>query len=274
VSSIAASIDVPDVPGQSTDALAAIIDDRISTRLAQIETDARDTLKAALLSKTFRLEQVRSRRTHDVAAQFVKLQLEQENRIIAAYSALSMADRQNFDFDRLLLGHAADQALTQMGTGGSRLIMVNLDFEVFLDRRRIDRYIAACAALDPRLRARLVLVLHGMPSGFPKSRMLECVLRLRPYCHVVGFEVEEMEFPSVDPSLLSGAIVVVRSERRGRRGSRDMERLTRLIDEVHMRRAHVLLRQAANWDEAQSLSKSGIDLISVVAEERDAGSDG
>ena len=110
VSSIAASIDVPDVPGQSTDALAAIIDDRISTRLAQIETDARDTLKAALLSKTFRLEQVRSRRTHDVAAQFVKLQLEQENRIIAAYSALSMADRQNFDFDRLLLGHAADQA--------------------------------------------------------------------------------------------------------------------------------------------------------------------
>ena len=83
-----------------------------------------------------------------------------------------------------------------------------------------------------------------------------------------------MEFPSVDPSLLSGAIVVVRGERRTRRGARDMERLRRLVDEVHMRHAHVLRRQAANWDEAQSLSKSGIDLISVVAEERDAGSDG
>lgn len=273
VSSIAASIEVPDTPGQSTDALAAILEERVNTRLAQIEAKARDTLKAALLSRAYRLEQVRSRRTRDVAAEFVKLRSDQENSVIAAYSALAMADRQNFDLDRLMLGHAADQAVAQIGSGGSRLIMVNLDFEVFLDRRRTERYAAACEALDPRLRERLVLVLCGIPRGFPKSRMLECVLRLRPYCHAIGFEVDGMEPPPVDPSLLSSAIVVVRGERLARNASKDIERLTRLIDEAHMRHAHVLLRQAASWAEAQSLSRAGIDLISVMTEERDASGD-
>ena len=181
VSSIAASIEVPDIPGQSTDALVAIIDERINTRLAQIEAKARETLKAAFLGRTFRSEQVRSRRTHDVVAEFVKLRTDHENHVFAAYSAWSVADRQNFDLDRMMLGHAADQTILQLGSGGSRLILVNLDFDVFLDRRRIDRYLGACGALDPRLRERLVLVLHGMPRGFPMSRMLECVLRLRPY---------------------------------------------------------------------------------------------
>lgn len=274
VSSIAASIEVPDIPGQSTDALAAILDERVNTRLAQIEAKARDTLKAALLSRTYRLEQVRSRRTRDVVAEFVKLAPDQENRVTAAYSALAMADRQNFDLDRLMLGHAADEAVAQIGSGGSRLIMVNLDFDVFLDRRRIERYIAAFEALDPRLRERLVLVLYGMPKGFPKSRMLECVLRLRPYCHAIGFEVEGLEPPPLDPSLLSNAIVVVRGERLARHGPKDMDRLNRLIDEAHMRHAHVLLRQAASWADAQSLSRTGIDLLSVQTEEHDSGGDG
>jgi PAS domain S-box-containing protein len=270
VSSIAASIEVPDVPGQSIDALAAIIDERINTRLAEIEAKARDTLKAALLSRSFRLEQIRSRRTHDVVAQFVKLQVDQENRILAAYSALSMADRQNFDLDRLLLGHAADQALAQIASGGTRLIMVNLDFDVFLDRRRIERYLAACGALDPRLRERLVVLLYGMPKGFPKSRLLECVLRLRPYCHTVGFEAEGLEFPSIDSSLLSGAIVVLRGERLARPGAKDLERLRQLNEELHQHHAHVLARQIAAWSDVQRLSKAGIDLISVAAEDRDA----
>ncbi|HTI81306.1 MAG TPA: PAS domain-containing protein [Acetobacteraceae bacterium] len=271
VSSIAASIEVPDIPGQSTDAIAAIIDERINTRLAQIEAQARDTLKAALQNRTYRFEQVHSRRTRDVVAQFVKLQVDEENRVLAAYSALSTADRQNFDLDLLVLGHAADQALAQIASGGSRLIMVNLDFDVFLDRRRIERYIGACAALDPRLRERLVPVLYGIPKGLPKSRMLECVLRIRPYCHTVGFEADGLETPPVDFSLLSGANVVLRGERLARPSARDMERLRQLNDELHMHHAHVLARQVPTWSDVQQLSKAGIDMVSVVTDDRDAG---
>jgi hypothetical protein len=84
-----------------------------------------------------------------------------------------------------------------------------LDFEVFLDRRRAERYVAACQALDSRLRDRLVLVLTGMPKGFPKSRVLECVMRLRPFCHGVGFQSDSMDAPAVELLLLGTSIVVL-----------------------------------------------------------------
>jgi PAS domain S-box-containing protein len=270
VSSIVASVEVPDIPGRSTDDLAAIIDTRINTRLAQIEAKARDTMREAVRSKAHRYEQVRSRRTHDVVAQFVKLQPDEENRVLAAFSALSMADRQYFDLDRLMLGRAADQVITQIAMGGSRLIMVDLDFEVFLDRRRIERVLGACEALDSRLRERLVLVLYGMPRGLPKSRMLECVLRLRPYCHTVGFEADGLETPSVDYSLLSGAIVVLRGERLARPDPRDMDRLRQVIGVLHLHHAQVLARQVPVWSDVQRLTKAGIDMVSVVTEDRDA----
>src|SRR6185437_7867561 len=98
-----------------------------------------------------------------------------ERRFLAAYSTLPANERQNFDFDRLVLGIAADQAIAEIGSGASHLVLVNVDFEVFLERRRTERYVAVCQALDGRLRERLVAILSGMPRGFPKSRILECV---------------------------------------------------------------------------------------------------
>ena len=139
---------------------------------------------------------------------------ELEQRLLAAYATLPISERQDFDFDRLVLGVAAEQAITEIAEGGSLLIMVNVDFEVFLDRRRTERYVAACQALDNRLRERLVLILSGMPRGCPKSRVLECVMRLRPFCHGVGFQSDSMEAPSVELSVLGAAIVVLRQEGR------------------------------------------------------------
>jgi PAS domain S-box-containing protein len=269
VSSVAAAVEVPDIPGQSVDELAAIIGQRLNARLAQIEAKARDTLKQVLLSKPCRIEQVRSRRTHDVVAQFVKLQPTAEPSVLGAFSALSMADRQHFDLDLLMLGFAADQLIAQLGAGSSRLTMVDLDFGVLLDRRRIERYLAACEALDPRLRERLILVLYGMPKGFPNSRMLECVLRLRPHCHAIAFETEGIEPPVVDPSLLNGAIAVLRGEHLAGLGPNGLDRVHRLIDELHQCHAHVLARQVATWGDVQPLSRIGVDLISVMIEERD-----
>ncbi len=270
VSTVAASVSVPDVPGQSTDALAAIIGERLNAQLAQIEAKARQTLKAALHTTACRIEPVRNRRTRQIAAQYAKLPRDLEWRIHAAYSALSMKERQNFDFDRLVLGIAAQQAVAQIAAGASLLTLVNLDFDVFLDRRRADRYLAACEALDPRLRERLVVVLSGIPKNFPKSRVLECVLRLRPFCHRIGFQSDGMEAPPVDGSLLSGAIVVLPEERSATRGTVDPEKLGRLIVAMHARQAHVLLRRVRKWDDLQPLSGIAIDMVSAIEDERDA----
>ena len=269
VSTVAASVSVPDVPGQSTDALAAIIGERLNAQLAQIEAKARQTLKAALHTTACRIEPVRNRRTRQIAAQYAKLPRDLEWRIHAAYSALSMKERQNFDFDRLVLGIAAQQAVAQIAAGASLLTLVNLDFDVFLDRRRADRYLAACEALDPRLRERLVVVLSGIPKNFPKSRVLECVLRLRPFCHRIGFQSDGMEAPSVDASLLSGAIVVLPEDRLATRGAVDPEKLGRLIVAMHARQAHVLLRRVRKWGDLQPLSGIAIDMVSAIEDERD-----
>jgi hypothetical protein len=50
-----------------------------------------------------------------------------------------------------------------------------------------------------------------------------------------------------------------------------MERLRQLNDELHMHHAHVLARQVPTWSDVQQLSKAGIDMVSVVTDDRDAG---
>jgi len=268
VSAIAAAVNVPNAASLSTDMLAAAISERLNGRLAQIEERARQTLRDAVRSTACCLEPVRNRRTHDVVAHFARLPAELENRILAAYSTLPLNERQEFDFDRLVLGLAADQAITELAEGASVLILVNVDFDVFLDRRRTERYIVACQALDIRLRERLVLVLSGLPHGLPNSRLLECVTRLRPFCHGVGFQSGNMQPPPVDFSLLGAAIVVLRDDGRAMLTSKNLESLGRLIDSLHACRARVLVRHVPTWEAIRPLAKPGVDLVSIAGEER------
>jgi EAL domain-containing protein (putative c-di-GMP-specific phosphodiesterase class I) len=272
VSAIAAAVDVPHEPGRSADMLATVIGEQLNSRLAEIEARARETLRQAVRTACCRLEPVRSRRTHAVVAHFARLPSNQEQRILAAYSTLPMSERQDFDFDRLVLGVAAGQAITEIAEGGSLLVLVNVDFEVFLDRRRTERYVAACRVLDSRLRERLVLVLSGMPKGFPKSRVLECVMRLRPFCHGVGFQSDSMEAPSVELSLLGAAIVVLRQDQQAALTARDTERIGKLVDSLHAFQARVLVRHVASWADAKALARLGVDLVGISEDEREGGS--
>jgi PAS domain S-box-containing protein len=270
VSAIAAAVDVPNEPGRSADMLATVIGDRLTNRLAQIETQARETLRHAMFTTNCRLAAVRSRRTKEVVAQYASLQFELEQRILAAYSSLAPGERASFDFDRLVLGVAATQAITEIAAGGSMLILVNVSFEIFLDRRRLERYVAACQALDGRLRERLVLVLADMPKGFPKARVQECVARLRPFCQGVGFQSDGMEAPVVELSVLGASIVVLQANRRTAPTPKDLERLHKLVESLHAYQARVLVRHVRSWEDVRQLARIGVDLIGMVDDERDA----
>jgi PAS domain S-box-containing protein len=270
VSAIAAAVDVPNVPGRTVDMLAATISERLNSRLAQIEERARDTLRQAIQTTRCRLEPVRNPRTRKVVASFARLPSDLENRVLAAYSALPMSERQDFDFDRLVLGIAVEQAITEIAKGGSLLVLVNVDFDVFLVRRRTERYVAACQALDLRLRERLILILSGMPKGFPKSRLLECVVRLRPFCHGVGFQSKDMEVPTMDFSSLGTAFVVLQDD--APTTSTDLAVLRKRIDALHAHRAHVLVRHLPSWEVAAPLAGLGVDLVTLAEDEHDAAS--
>lgn len=81
-----------------------------------------------------------------------------------------------------------------------------------------------------------------MPKGFPKSRILECVMRVRPFCHGVGFQSDNMEAPSVELSLLGTSIVVLQANRRSPQNAKDLAKLAKLIDSLHAYQANVLVR--------------------------------
>lgn len=264
VSGIAAAVDVPDQPGRSPDALAAAISERLNARLGQIEGQARETLRAAVSTARCELAAVRNRRLNEIVGQLATLPRELEHAIQCALAALPPRECQAFDFDRLVLGAAAEQVVAGLASGSEQWVMVEVNFEVFLDRHCTERYITACQQLDERLRPRLMLVLSGVPHGVPRSRVLECVTRLRPFCHAVGFHAESVELPPVEPSALGASIVVVREADLNGFASEPVAKLDRLLNTIRTHRARVMAREVSNWENARRLLKLGVDLVALA----------
>jgi PAS domain S-box-containing protein len=268
VTAIAASVELPDMPGRTADMLAAAIGERLNGRLAEIEGRARKTLQQAVQTATCELTAVRSRQMGDVAGYFATLPHALEHALECALAALPPRESQIFDLDRLVLGVAAEQVIGKLAAGQAPPIMVAVDFEVFLDRRRTERYVEACQKLDQRVRSRLVLVLARMPHGVPRSRVLECVMRLTPFCHAVGFQAEAVELPPVEFSVLGASIVALREADLNAWGAEDMAKLDKLIAVVRAHRAHVLVREISSRENAMRLLKLGVDLVSLTGDDR------
>jgi len=271
VTAITGSVELPDQPGQSPDMLAVAIGERLNARLGEIEGRARETLQQAIHTATCQLAPVRSRHTGEIVGHFATLPHALEHAVDCALSALPARESQAFDSDRLVLGVAAEQVIGKLAAGNAHPIMVNVDFEVFLDRRRTERYVAACQQLDPRLRSRLILVLARMPHGVPKSRVLECVMRLRPFCHAVGFQAESVELPPVEFSVLGASIVVLREGDLNAWEADDLAKLEKLISVVRTHRAHALVRQVSSRENAMRLLKLGVDLVALAEDEGQVG---
>jgi len=141
---------------------------------------------------------------------------------------------------------------------------VAVDFDVFLDRRSAERYVMACQSLDERLRQHLVLVLSHLPHGVAKSRVTDCVMRLRPFCQMVGYQADDLNVPPVEYSMLAGAVVTVRAEEFETGSAGDVARLEKLIGVVRTHRGHVMVRNLAGWEAAKRIMKPGIDLYSLA----------
>jgi hypothetical protein len=266
VSAIAAAVDVPHVPGRSPDMLATVIGERLNSRLP------------------------RSRRvpaTRCVARWMIR-QAADWNRyaigVAAASPRILRVCARARAADPLRLFDAADErtAERRFRSSGTRRRSEpgdqryrrrwrvagpgDVDFEMFLDRRRTERYVAACQALDGRLKERLILVLSGLPKGVPKSRVLDCVMRLRPFCRGMGFQSDNMEAPLVELSLLAAAIVVLQDTR----APVDTARLAKAVDGLHAYQGRVLVRHVTSWMAAKPLAQLGVDLVSVIQDVRDA----
>jgi PAS domain S-box-containing protein len=266
VRSVAAAVRYPHRKDEPEAALHAALLGELSAQLERVEAEARRTLRQTLANAECDCEMVHGRNPEMVIGTLVRLPDTLGRSLTCALSALPPKETASFDLNGLLLGQAARQAITRMAQGDSNPVMVEVDFDVFNSRVATERYIALCRELDPRLTGRLVLLLSGLPEGLPKTRLFECVNRLRPYCRSVGFQAETVAaLAPIDFSVSGTPIVALPAAALA--GVAD-DRLRRFIASLHARRAKLLVRRIGSDVAAALLLAQGADMISLLRSSR------
>lgn len=264
VSAITASIEIADQPGESDAPLTTRLDRRLQERVVEIEARARRGLQEAVETAQCALTEIRGRNLRNVVAHFAHLPRPLERRVQAALVALPPKETATFDFDRLLLELAGERALQALDSGATEPILLDAGFEIFLNRRRTERYLAACEELDERLRQRLVPVLVRIPHGTPQSRLLECAVRLRSRFRSLALTTERLQLPQIDSAMLRQAILVVDWDDAVLNEDSTFCQLRHLVDAIHAYSGLVLVRQLPSRTAAHCVADCGVDMVSLV----------
>jgi hypothetical protein len=261
VRAIAAAVRLPAKDYESTSKLHSALLDGMDKQLVRLEEDARQTLREGWASSVSELHPISGRDRSQTVANQVCFPGEVEQRLMIALSVLPRKDSQAFDLDALLLGLAAQQAIAAIGRGISLPLLVNVRFDVFLTSASTERYLATCRKIDPRVSSRLVLMLSSLPSGLPKSRLLECVTRLRSFCCAVGYHASDLAAAeTIDLSNSFNPIVALPFDALS---ARDADRLRQTIASLQARRAKVLIHKVSTEKNATVLRSLGADMIAM-----------
>ena len=242
-------------------ALARMMDERLNTNLAAIHAAARQTLQSAIGVLHCSLEPILGGRGAEIVASYVALPAQVESQIYAALAALPVEEGAEFDLDALRLSLAAECCAQTALQGSASPVFVELGFEVFDARRKVDRYLATLSKLDVKMQRRLTLMLSQLPPGLPRTRLQDCIQRVRPYCRAAGFELEELRLQPPSRSLPGGAVLAVSAS-----GWVDLpdSQLAQLLATVHACGCTLLVRHVGSRDAAVTLRTLGVDLISMA----------
>jgi PAS domain S-box-containing protein len=260
VRSVAAVVRFPD-NGESGAPLHAVLLDGLEQQLEGLEQAARDTLRNATGGTSCDLEPVLGRVPRDVVATQVHLCNELERGLVSALAVLLPKEAKAFDMDGLLLGVAAQQAINTMVRGDTTPLLINLSFDVFLTRAATESYLAACNKIDPRVCARLILLMSALPKGLPATRLLECVNRLRPFCSGVGYNVDDLAaLAQVDLSNSFNPIVALST---AALTGLPPEKVKAIIGTLHTRKVRILVRGVQSEKDAAAFRSVGVDMIAM-----------
>jgi hypothetical protein len=261
VRAIAAAVRLPAKDYGSASKLHSALLDGMDKQLVRIEEEARQTLREGWASSVSELHPISGRDRSLTVANQVCLPGEVEQRLMIALSVLSRKDSQAFDLDALLLGLAAQQAVSTIGRGISLPLLVNVRFDVFLTSASTERYLVTCRKIDPRVSSRLVLMLSSLPPGLPKSRLLECVTRLRSFCCAVGYHANDLAAAeTIDLSNSFNPIVALPF---AALSAREADKLKQTIASLQARRAKVLIHKVTSERNAAVLRSLGADMIAM-----------
>lgn len=259
VRSLAAAIRVPD-EGDGAPAAHDLLLDGLNQHMERVEAEARQTLAGSWASATCVLDPVLGLSVKQTVSNRIGLAGKVRRTLMSALSVLPRTEAEAFDLDALLLGLAAKQAIADMGRGVSTPLLADIRFDVFLTRAATQRYFAACQRIDPRVSSRLVLMMSALPEGLPKTRLLDCVTRLRPFCAGVGYYVDDLTAAAqIDLSNSFNPIMAVPFKAMCGVPA-DKVRMT--IDALHARRAALLVFRVPADKDIGHLRQAGVDMIS------------
>jgi PAS domain S-box-containing protein len=209
VRSIAARVRVTDA-GQSDVSLQSAFLNGLDQELERIEREARRTLHDAVSGAVCEVWPVHGRNPKQVVAGQVLIPQRLERQIVSALSALPEKEAAGFDLDGLMMRLAAQHAVAGMARGESMPLLVRISFDLFATRAATERFFAICEKLDRRMTQRLVLLLASLPSGVARTRLQDCVNRIRPHCRGVGYQVDDVAaLPELDLANSFNPIVVL-----------------------------------------------------------------
>jgi hypothetical protein len=233
----------------------------LDAQLERLEREARQTLRSALSGVAGELRRISGTRTNETLAMQVGFPQDLERAIVTALAALPPEETKAFDQDGLLLGLAMREVLASMARGDATPVLVNVRFDVFASRQATERYLATCLRIDPRVASRLILLLASLPEGLPKTRQLECINRLRPFCRGIGYHVVELASLATIDLSFSGTPIVSLPARA--LVDEEPEKLRILLSSLHARRAKVLIRGVASEKDASWFRLFGADMIGM-----------
>jgi PAS domain S-box-containing protein len=251
----------PRVAGESA-ALRDVIEQRLDSQRAGIEAQARETLSEAMATASCVLSPVVGRDGRQVVAHYARLPTAMHRRLAVAAAALPDAERRRYDLDVLALRLAGAQALERVLRDRNGSMFLDVSFDVFDSRLGTECYLDTCRKLDMSIRQGLVLVLTQLPQGLTSRHLLDSVHLLRPFCRAIGFELNDVDPPDLDPTLAKGAFLMLDAQRLpvAHVPSSRMERLTH---HAHGKRSRVLICGVTERQVAGRLLASGVDLIAM-----------
>lgn len=269
VRSVAAVVRFPD-QRRSNAAFQATLLGGLDKQLERLEQEARQTLAGALAAAACHLAPISGRNPSQVVGWQILIPAKLERQLVSALAALPQKESKVFDQNGLLIGFAAQHAVTKLAQGDAKPLLVKISFDIFATRAATERFFAMCAKIDPRVTGRLVLLLTSLPDGLPRSRLQDCISRLRPFCRGVGFLVNEVaDLMRIDLSNGFNPIVALPAAACAASAS---GHLRTSLHSVQSRRAKTLISGVLSASDAVAFRALGADMNSMKRSEAPPGS--
>ncbi len=263
VSAIAATL-----PRQADDprdpvALMDVLDKRLSRLRGRIEQQAQQILHDAADFAVCVIETVVASDTGRVLPlRYAALPDALDRRLAAAIAALPDAALGTLDPAALMLTLVAERAAEAPVRGPPTLLLCPVPFELFLNRRRSERFLGLCRGLEPAIRQRLAFMIGGVPHGVAQSRVGTVIRLIKPFCTFVGIELEDYRAPPLDLTEQPITVVALPARALLLPGATGADALARFVAQLRRSRIRLLARHLPDPEQAAELGRLGADMVS------------